>query len=153
MTCHKVVLDKSPGVHSVGIGETLRRSLTKLVIRASGDQEKVACGNIQMCAGLKARVEGAYYVVRQRQRERAVRGRIEYNASTETHDEEAEAKIWDILRMTTGAMKEEAMAKPRFGAGNRSVGRRRARGVGDPNGTGRYRVHDTVSRSDQDNAC
>ena len=35
--CHIVALDKSPGVHPMGIGERLRRALAKLVMRAAGE--------------------------------------------------------------------------------------------------------------------
>ena len=54
MACCLVALDKRPGVLPVDIGETLRRALTKLVMRAAGDQAETACGNLQLCAGLKA---------------------------------------------------------------------------------------------------
>ena len=63
MACRLVALDKRPGVRPVGIGETLCRSLAKLVMRAAGDQAKTACGNLQMCAGLKAGIEGATHAV------------------------------------------------------------------------------------------
>ena len=42
----------------VGIGETLYQALDKLVMREDGDQVKTECGNIQMCAGLEADLEG-----------------------------------------------------------------------------------------------
>ena len=54
MACHLVALDKRPGVRPVGIGEMLCRALAKIVMRAAGEQAKTACGNLQMCAGLKA---------------------------------------------------------------------------------------------------
>ena len=54
MACCLVALDKRPGVRPVGIGETIRRALAKLVMRAAGDQAKTACGNLQLCAGLEA---------------------------------------------------------------------------------------------------
>ena len=57
MACHLVALDKRPGVRPVGIGETLHRALAKLVMRAAGDQAKMACGNLQLCAGLEAGIE------------------------------------------------------------------------------------------------
>ena len=43
-----MALDKSPGVHPVGIWEMLRRALAKLAMREAGDQEKMACGNLQL---------------------------------------------------------------------------------------------------------
>ena len=59
----------------VGIGETLRRALAKLVMRAAGDQAKTECGNLQMCAGLEDGIEGATHAVGQRRVER-VKARI-----------------------------------------------------------------------------
>ena len=37
MACRLVALDKRPGVRPVGIGETLRRALAKLVMRSAGE--------------------------------------------------------------------------------------------------------------------
>ena len=56
----------------VGIGETLRRALTKLVMRAAGEQAKTECGNFQLCAGLKAGIEGATHAIGQRRVERVL---------------------------------------------------------------------------------
>ena len=39
------------------IGETLRQTLAKLVMRAAGEQAKTACGKLQLCAGLEAGIE------------------------------------------------------------------------------------------------
>ena len=66
-----VALDKRPGVRPVGIGETIRWDLDKLIMRAAGDQAKTACGNIQLCTGLKAIIEGATHAVFQKRLERA----------------------------------------------------------------------------------
>ena len=54
MACCLVALDKRPGVRPVGIGETLRRALAKLVRSAAGDQAKTVCVNLQLCARLEA---------------------------------------------------------------------------------------------------
>ena len=55
----------------VGIGETLCRALAKLIIKASGEHAKKACGNIHLCAGIKAGIEGETHAVLQQQLERA----------------------------------------------------------------------------------
>ena len=70
MACCLVALDKRPGVRPVGIGETLCRALSKIVMREAGDQAKTACGNLQLCAGLGAGIEGATHAVGQRKVER-----------------------------------------------------------------------------------
>ena len=44
-------------------------------MRAAGDQAKTACGNIQLCAGLEARIERATHAVEQRRLERVRRKR------------------------------------------------------------------------------
>ena len=70
MACGLVALDKRPGVRPMGIGETLRLDLAKLAMRAVMEHVKTACGNLQLCAGLKARIQRATHAVRQRRVER-----------------------------------------------------------------------------------
>ena len=77
MACCLLVLDKRPGVRPVGIGETLRWALAKLVMRAAGEKVKTVCGNLQLCAGLEASIEGATHALGQRLLERVRRRRIE----------------------------------------------------------------------------
>ena len=48
MAYHLVAIDKRPGVPPMGIRETLCLALSKLVMNAAGDQEKTACGNLQL---------------------------------------------------------------------------------------------------------
>ena len=94
MACRLVALDKRPGVRPVGIGETLRRALDKLVMRAAVDQAKTACGNLQLCAGLKAGIEGATHNMGKR---RQARVREKQEEAEEAEDaaevEEAEEGI------------------------------------------------------------
>ena len=66
MACCLVAIDKRPGVRPVGIEETLCQALAKLIMRSAGDQAKTACGNLQLCAGLEAGIEGATHAVGQR---------------------------------------------------------------------------------------
>ena len=70
MACCLLALDKRPGVCPVGLGETLRRDLAKLVMRAARYQAKTACGNLQLCAGLEDGIEGAAHDVCQRRMDR-----------------------------------------------------------------------------------
>ena len=77
MACRLVALDKRPRVRPVGIGKTLRRAIDKLAMRATGDQAKTACGNLQLCAGLEAGIEGATHAVGQRRVERVLDWRVE----------------------------------------------------------------------------
>ena len=63
MACRLVEIDKRPGVHPVGIGETLCQTLANFFMRAAGDQAKTACGNLQMFTGLEAGIEGATHTV------------------------------------------------------------------------------------------
>ena len=63
IACCLVALNKSQGICSLEIGGTLHQDLAKLVMRAAGDQAKTACGNLHLCAGLKANIEGATHAV------------------------------------------------------------------------------------------
>ena len=56
--CCLVALDKSPGLRPNGKRETLCRALIKLNMRAAGDQVNMVCGNLHLCAGLEAGIEG-----------------------------------------------------------------------------------------------
>ena len=72
MAYYLVVLDKWPGVLPVGIGETLHQALAKLIMRAAGDQAKTACGNLQLCAGLQAGIEGTTHAVGKQRLKRVI---------------------------------------------------------------------------------
>ena len=91
MACHLVALDKRPRVRPVGIGEMLRWALAKLVMRSAGDQAKTACGNLQMCAGLEAGIEGDTHAVGQ-QRLRRVRERREEAEKEEVAGDEEDER-------------------------------------------------------------
>ena len=99
----------------VGIGETLRRALAKLVMRAAGDQAKTECGNLQLCAGLEAGIEGATHAVGQRRLERVRERRVEVEEEESTKAEEEEEGSGDVLagitnlRIDTAGTEEEAV--------------------------------------------
>ena len=85
----------------MGIGETLLWALTKLIMRAAGEQAKTVCGNLQLCAGLGAGIEEATHAVGQIrvERVRASRGDGAHaeEEATEQSDEEGNVKslTWD----------------------------------------------------------
>jgi hypothetical protein len=65
MACQLVPLDKSPGVRPAGIGKVYRRLMAKCILKAIGHQATDAAGNLNLCAGLPARIKGAIHTVRQ----------------------------------------------------------------------------------------
>ena len=115
MACRLVALDKRPGVRPVGIGETLRRALAKLVMRAAGDQAKTAFGNLQLCAGVEASIEGVTHDVGQRRVERVMARRVEEEGevapAAEEQEEESEEMgglMSNLIIETVGTDEEAA---------------------------------------------
>ena len=111
MACRLVALYKRPGVCPVSIGETLRRALAKLVMRASGYQAKTVCGNLQLCVGLEAGIKGETRDVGQMRLERVRRRRQEVEEA-EAAEEEVEivglADTLNNLRIETAGTEKEA---------------------------------------------
>ena len=61
-----IVLDKQPGVRPFGVGETWRLLFVKIFLKVTGPEAKMACQDNQLCAELKARIDGAVHVVQTR---------------------------------------------------------------------------------------
>ena len=59
-----IALDKRLGVRTVGNGKTPHYTLSKLVLRAVGDENKITCSNLQLCAGLEYVIEEDTLVIR-----------------------------------------------------------------------------------------
>lgn len=47
----------------VGIGEIWKHLLAKLVVEQAGEQAQLACGSLQLCAGLDAGIKGILHTV------------------------------------------------------------------------------------------
>ena len=112
ISCRLVVCDKRPGVRPVGISETLRLSLSKLVMHIDGNQVETECGNLQLCAGLKAGIEGTTHTVGKRRIERLIRRSSEEEAGSVEEEEEEESEnlggLLNNLTIDTGVTEEEA---------------------------------------------
>ncbi len=65
MSGRLLALDKCPGIRPIGIGETFRRLMAKLVIAVTRNEAQIACGVDQLCAGLQAGIEGGIHAVQQ----------------------------------------------------------------------------------------
>ena len=72
----------------VGIGETLRQALAKLLMRVAGDQTKTACGYLHLCAGLEIRIEGSTHSMGQWRLERVKQRRREEEEAEGSEEEE-----------------------------------------------------------------
>ena len=83
----------------MGIGETLRRSLAKLVMRAAGDQAKTVCGNLHLCAGLEAGIEGVTHAMGQRRVEIVLAWRVEKEGEDDVAEEGQEEDIEEVARL------------------------------------------------------
>ena len=81
------------------IGEMLRQALAKLVRREAGDQAKTTCGNLKLCAGLEAGIEGATHVMGQRRLERK-RKRQNKEEARRPSEEEGGDEVTGAERLT-----------------------------------------------------
>ncbi|KAL7503120.1 hypothetical protein ACHAXN_000965, partial [Cyclotella atomus] len=61
----EVALDKQPGTRPVAIGEIWMRCIGKGLVSQSDDQAKLACGSVQLCAGLECGIESSLHAVRE----------------------------------------------------------------------------------------
>ena len=64
VACKLIALDKSLGVRPVGIGETLRQLISKVVLQVVREDIQAAVGCLQLCAGQEAACEAGVYATR-----------------------------------------------------------------------------------------
>ena len=62
--CRLIALDKCPGVRHIGVGETLRRLISKATLRVTRDIIQRAVGNLQLCGGQEAAFEAGIHAMR-----------------------------------------------------------------------------------------
>ncbi len=61
--CRLIPLDKDPGVRPIGIGEMLRRLVSKSVLAIVREEVSRVCGTMELCAGQSAGAEAAIHAV------------------------------------------------------------------------------------------
>ena len=59
MASRLIALDKNPGVHPIGIGDTARRIITKAILNITRQDIQEAAGSIQLCSGQISGIEAA----------------------------------------------------------------------------------------------
>ena len=104
-------LDKQPGVRPIGVASVASRTVAKCLLKVVGDDAKAACGNVNLCAGLEAGIEGALHAVRARA---AMNGNMEFGDWEINQDmfadEAAEGEVQDSLPMRRAKEARAAMA-------------------------------------------
>ena len=65
LACRLVALDKCPGVHSIGIGDTARCIVAKAVLAIIREDILDTAGTVQLCAGQIAGCEAAVHALRE----------------------------------------------------------------------------------------
>ena len=63
MSGRLIALDKQHGVRTVGVGKTWRRIFSKILLKVTGPEATMACQDDQLCAVIKAVINGAIYGV------------------------------------------------------------------------------------------
>ena len=63
--CRLITLDKKPGYRPIGIGEVIRRVVSKCIMAVVKEDVRRAVGNLQVCAGQQAEGEAAIHAMRE----------------------------------------------------------------------------------------
>ncbi len=64
LSCRLIALDKNPGVHPIGISDTLRRIIAKAILFVTVSNIQDAMGCLQLCGGQISGIEAAVHSTR-----------------------------------------------------------------------------------------
>ena len=64
LACRLIALDKPPGVHPIGIGDTARRIIAKAILSTTKSDMQDASGCLQLCTGQLSGIEATVEAVR-----------------------------------------------------------------------------------------
>ena len=62
--CRLIALDKCPGIRPIGVGETLRRLISKAILQVTREDIQRVVGSVQLCAGQEAACETGILAMR-----------------------------------------------------------------------------------------
>ena len=63
VACRLIALDKCPGVRPIGVGEVLRRIVSKTILSLVREDIQRAVGPLQLCVGHEAGCEAAVHAL------------------------------------------------------------------------------------------
>ena len=81
VACRLIPLDKDPGVRPIGIGEVVRRIVSKAILKISKAHIEDAVGCLQLCGGQESGIEAAIHAMRNAFSEDSTEGALFADAS------------------------------------------------------------------------
>ncbi len=64
LACRLIALDKNPGIRPIGVGETVRRIMSKAILRITGPWIGEVAETVQLCAGQESGCEAAVHAMK-----------------------------------------------------------------------------------------
>ena len=99
LSCRLVPLNKNPGCRPIGVGETLRRIISKVAMRMVSNDVLNCVGNTQVCAGQKGGSEAAIHAMRMIYEDRDTDAVLLVDASNAFNSPNRKAAIHNIGRL------------------------------------------------------
>ena len=99
VACRLVALDKNPGVRPIGVGEVIRRIVTKAILRVVQRLVQEACGVLQTCYGLPCGIEAAVHAMRETYAANSTEGILLVDATNAFNSLNREAALHNIQHL------------------------------------------------------